>query len=50
VNPRVVHLALVIGGIALAAFVVGMWLLGGCAAELPPEPAFETTHARDASR
>ena len=51
-NPRAVHVALVIGGIAAAAFVAGlvfMTLFAGCAAGLPPEPGYVVTHARDAS-
>lgn len=51
-NPRAVHLALVIGAIAAAAFIAGLvfvTIFAGCAGELPPEPPYVVTHARDAS-
>jgi Na+/H+ antiporter NhaC len=45
-NPAAVRLALIIGGLALATFLVGFVLLGilaGCSRALPPEPAITCT-------
>lgn len=50
-NPRVAQLALIIGGLAAACFLVGLvvcTILYGCAAKLPPEPSFVETVAATA--
>lgn len=52
-NPRVIHLALVIGAsgaVAFLAFLAFVTVFAGCAAGLPPEPPFTETVTADASR
>jgi len=47
VNPRVAHVAIVIVGIACAAFLAFL-LASGCVTSLPPEPPFTETVAANA--
>lgn len=52
-NPRAIHVALVIAGLAGAIFVAGLVffaLFAGCATELPPEPGYVETVSSRAPR
>ena len=46
-NPRTVHVALVIGGLAAAAFIAFLLFMGACASTPFMEPAWSETVARD---
>lgn len=52
-NPRAVHLALIVGAVgalAYLAFLAFFTVLSGCAAGLPPEPPYVEITTKDASR